>query len=191
MPPKTKVTKDMVTEAGLEVVRREGIESLNVRRVAAELGCSTQPVMYCFPTVEELKNEVYSAADSIHTEYIMRGAESSDTPMLTIGLNYIGFAAEEKHLFRFLFQSDKFRNTSFGDMMNGEELGFLLAPLQAAAGLTERQAREVFGTLFVCVHGIASLIANNSMEYDKEEFTRLLNMTYKGTVGYIKRGEKI
>lgn len=191
MPPKTKITRDMILGAGLEIVRREGIENLNVRRVAAELGCSTQPVMYCYDTVEELKNDIYAAADDVHTEFIMRGADTSDTPMLTIGLNYISFAAEEKHLFRFLFQSDKFRNTSFGDIMNGEELGFLLSPLQDAAGLTGKQAREVFGALFLCVHGIASLIANNSMEYDREEFTRLLNMTFMGAVGYIKQGEEL
>lgn len=190
MPPKTKITRDMILGAGLDIIRQEGIENLNVRRIAAALGCSTQPVMYCYETMDELKNELYAAADGMHTERLMRGADSSGSPMLTIGLNYIGFAAEEKHLFRFLFQSDKFRNTSFGDLMNGEELGFLLAPLQAAAGLTERQAREVFGALFLCVHGIASLIANNSMEYDKEEFTRLLNMTFNGAVGAVKEGEK-
>lgn len=188
MPPKARITKKKITEAGLNIVRTEGESALNVRRVAAELDCSTQPVMYCYDTVDKLKNELYAAADKMHTERLMRGIEDSDNPMLTIGLNYIGFAAEEKNLFRFLFQSDKFRNTSFGDMMNGEELGFILAPLQAAAGLDEAKAREVFGALFVCVHGIASLIANNSIEYDIESFTRLLTVTYMGAVGYIKRG---
>ena len=190
MPPKARITKDMVIEAGLKIVRTEGVEALNVRRIAAELECSTQPVMYHYKTVGELKADVYAAADAVHTERLMRDVQNSDNPMLTIGLNYIGFAAEEKHLFRFLFQSGKFRNTSFGDMMNGEEIGFLLAPLKAAAGLDEKQAREGFGAIFACVHGIASLIANNSIGYDKEGFTRLLTVTFMGAVGYIK-GEKL
>ena len=105
MPPKARITKEMVIEAGLNIVRTEGEGALNVRRVAAELDCSTQPVMYHYKTVDALKADVYTAADTVHTERLMRGAETSDNPMLTIGLNYIGFAAEEKHLFRFLFQS--------------------------------------------------------------------------------------
>ena len=106
MPPKAQITKEMIVEAGLELVRMCGAEALNVRRVAAELKCSTQPVMYHFSTVEELKDEIYSAADEFHTGYIMNVGENEDS-MLAIGMRYIKFAAEEKHLFRFLFQSDK------------------------------------------------------------------------------------
>ena len=51
MPPKAKITRDMIIEAGIKVVREKGAESLNVRQVAAVLGCSTQPVMYHFSTV--------------------------------------------------------------------------------------------------------------------------------------------
>ena len=75
MPPKAKITKEMVISAGLTVVRNEGQESLNVRRVAAELNCSTQPIMYHYKTVEELKADIYAAADSFHTEYIMNPDE--------------------------------------------------------------------------------------------------------------------
>ena len=190
MPPKARITKEMVIEAGLRIVRTEGAEALNVRWVASELGCSTQPVMYHYRTIEELKADVYAAADRIHSERLMSGIDTAAAPMLAIGLNYIGFAAEEKHLFRFLFQSDKFRNTSFGDMMNSEEPGFMIAALEEAAGLTGAQAREVFGALFTCVHGIGSLIANNSLEYDSETFARLLTVTFMGAVGFIKGEEK-
>ncbi|MBR2303695.1 MAG: TetR/AcrR family transcriptional regulator, partial [Ruminococcus sp.] len=64
MPPKPKITKDMVIEAGFKIVRSEGEQALNVRRVASELGCSTKPVMYHFSTVNELKTAVYEYADN-------------------------------------------------------------------------------------------------------------------------------
>ena len=105
MPPKARITKQMIIEAGLKTVRTEGADALNVRRAAAELGCSTQPVMYHYRTVSELKDDVYAAADKLHTEYIMTPDENAKNPMLSIGLRYIRFAHEEKHLFRFLFQS--------------------------------------------------------------------------------------
>ena len=190
MPPKARITKEMIIEAGLEILRGEGQESLNVRRIAAELGCSTQPVMYHYKTVDELKADIYAAADRFHTEYIMRQNENADDPMLSVGLNYIRFAYEEKFLFRFLFQSDKFRNVGLRELIGGEETGFLITPLARQAGLTFEQAKAVFEALFICVHGYASLLANNSMEYREEHCAKLLTSTFMGVIGYTTRGEQ-
>lgn len=55
MPPKPKITKDMVIAAAFEVVRKAGAENINARTVSEILNCSTQPVMYHFATIEELK----------------------------------------------------------------------------------------------------------------------------------------
>ena len=41
MPPKVKVTKEMVAEASFAVIRTKGHESLNARTIAEHLGCST------------------------------------------------------------------------------------------------------------------------------------------------------
>lgn len=186
MPPKAKITRDMIIEAGIKVVREKGAESLNVRQVAAVLGCSTQPVMYHFSTVSELKAAVYAAADELHTAFIMTPDESIGDPFLSIGLRYIRFAAEERELFRFLFQSGKFGNMSFSELMEQEENSPLLAPLCSGAGLDEAQAREVFSVLFMCVHGAACLIANNSMEYEEEHFKKLLTRTFFGVIGAVR-----
>ena len=190
MPPKAKITKEMVVNAGLDILRREGEHNLNVRSIAAELECSTQPVMYHYKTVDELKNDIYFAADVFHTEYIMRPDESGVNPMLSIGLNYIRFAVEEKFLFRFLFQSDKFRNLGFKELLEGGDLMLLIKPLAQQTGLTLAQARTVFETLFICVHGYASLLANNSMEFDEEHCTKLLKNSFMDIVGYMTGGEE-
>lgn len=188
MPPKPKITKDMVIAAGFDIVRNEGLESLNVRSIAAKLNCSTQPVMYHYKTVDELKADIYAAVDGFHTEYIMCPNDAVD-PLLSIGLNYIRFAHEENHLFRFLFQSDKFRNIGFKELINGDETASLLETVVQQAGLDIEQAKTVFETLFICVHGYASLLANNSMEYNEEHCAELLANTFTSIVGFIKRGE--
>lgn len=189
MPPKAKITKEMVITAGFDIVRKEGQENLNVRRIAAELYCSTQPIMYHYKTVDELKADIYAAADSFHTEYIMQPYEKADNPMLAIGLNYIRFAHDEKFLFRFLFQSDKLQNMSFKELLESDETDFLLQPIVRQTGLTTDQAREAFETLFICAHGFASLLANNSIEYDEEHCIKLLSITFTGIIGAIIKGE--
>ena len=190
MPPKARITKEMVIEAGFGIVRSEGDESLNVRRIAAELKCSTQPVMYHYKTVDELKSDIYAAADEFHTEYIMKSAEDADNTLLSIGLNYIRFAEEEKNLFRFLFQSDKFQNIGLTEMLEDEGNDFLIPPLAKQTGLTYGQAKTVFETLFICVHGYASLLANNSMEYNEKHCAETLTNVFMSTVGFIMKGEE-
>ena len=104
MPPKTKVTREMIVEAAAEVVRERGYACVNARTVAQRLRCSTRPVMYRFETIERLKRSAYARADQLHGNYLMRIPPEQD-PVLEIGLNYIRFAVEEPQLFRFLFQS--------------------------------------------------------------------------------------
>lgn len=188
MPPRSQITKEMIVEAGFQLIRREGAQALNVRSIAEELHCSTQPVMYRFSTVEELTEEIYAAADSYHSEYLMTAEIATDDPMLAIGLRYIRFAAEEKHLFRFLFQSDKYAGKDFGEIVGGEELSPVFELLQREAEITAEQSREAFASLFLAAHGIASLLANNSMEYSEEYSKGVLNNVFIGVIGMMKGG---
>ena len=68
MPPRAKITKEMVIDAAFEVAREAGAENINARTVAKKLNCSTQPVMYHFATIEELKEAAYAKADGYHSE---------------------------------------------------------------------------------------------------------------------------
>ena len=101
MPPKVKVTREMVADAAFEVIRTSGHENLNARTIAEYLGCSTQPVLYSFRTVDEIREAAYEQADHFHTEFISP-KETDQNPMLALGLNYVRFGHEEKNLFRFL-----------------------------------------------------------------------------------------
>lgn len=188
MPPKVQITKEMIIEAGFKILREEGAEALNVRRIAAELKCSTQPVMYQFSNVEELKSEIYAAADKYHSGYIMDMDITKGDPMLSIGLRYIRFAAEERNLFRFLFQSEKFAGINFNDLIGNEGLAPIFSVIQEEAGITAEQSREAFASLFLAVHGIASLLANNSLKYDESYFEKILTNIFMGVIGMMKGG---
>lgn len=182
MPPKAKITKEMIVNAAFEIAKEEGSESLSVRAVAKKLGCSTQPVMYCFSTIEEIKKAAYFAADKYHSEYITRISQATDNPMLEIGLNYIRFAAEEKLLFRFLFQSDCFASKNFTELIDTEELSPILQILSQAVGVSSEQAKEIFLSVFMTVHGYASMLANNSMDYDEHTIANQLKKVMTGAI---------
>ena len=108
MSKRATITREMIVNAAFEITRAEGTESVNARSIAEKLGCTTQPVLYHFSTVMEIKEAVYHKADDLHTGYVTDIRGRYNHPMLEMGMQYIRFAVEEKHLFRLLFQSDKF-----------------------------------------------------------------------------------
>lgn len=180
MPPKARVTKDMVVKAAFEVARKTGAENINARTVSEKLNCSTQPVMYHFATIEELKRAAYAKADWFHTEYLMNVEQHNI--LLGIGLNYIRFAVEEPHLFRFLFQSGFSTENSLLEMINSEELKPVISTMQKTMNLNIEQTKEVFVTLALFVHGYASIIINNSLEYNEKIIALHLERVYAGAI---------
>ena len=182
MPAKVKVTKEMIINAAFAVARETGAENINARTVSERLNCSTQPVMYHFATIEELKRTVYAKADRYHSEYLMDLKRPRNGVMLGIGLNYIRFAIEEPHLFRFLFQSDFFDGTTLLELVDAEELAPVLSAMREALGIGMEQTKKVFLTVFLFAHGYASLIANNSLKCDEELINSQLEQAYRGAI---------
>ena len=181
MPPKPRVTEDMIVDAAVEVARQRGYESINARTVSGQLRCSTQPVMYHFSTIDSLKRAAYRRADHLHTEYLLNTPPGQD-PILGIGLNYIRFAVEEPRLFRFLFQSGYAEEKSLLEMVDSEELLPVLEVMREGAGLSPGQIRGVFITVALFAHGYASIIANNRLAFDEKLIAAHLERTWNGAV---------
>ncbi len=180
MPPKIKISKEMIEQAAFEIARTEGADKITARKISKQLHCSTQPVLYHFSSVEEIKKAAYQKADEYHSTYLMNMEKDYGDPMLAIGMNYIRFAVEESNLFRFLFQTNEFSGADMSDLMNLSELLPVLSVLQQETETSE--AKEIFSTLFIFVHGYASMFANNSMDYDEKELSGMLNKVLLGAV---------
>ena len=182
MPRKLAITREMILEGAFQLVREQGHEALSVRSLAARLGCSTQPVLYQFQSVEELRRETYRRADQFHTDYLMALTGEYPYPMLEIGMHYIRFAAEEQRLFRFLFQTDEFSGQSLEELIADPEAAPLLAVLGQVTGMDRERVEKLFLAIFIGVHGYASLLANNSMRYDPAAAQETLTAIFHGLI---------
>ena len=181
MPPKTRVTEEIIIRAAIEVVRRSGYESINARTVSEQLRCSTQPIMYHFSTIDNLKRAAYRQADRMHSEYLMN-IPAGQNPILGIGMNYIRFAVEEPQLFRFLFQSGYAEENSLLEMIDSNELMPVLTAMQEGTGLSMKKTKDVFITVAMFAHGYASMIVNNGLEYDEKLIAEHLIRAWNGAV---------
>lgn len=182
MSRQASTTKEEMLEAAFQLVRRDGHAALTARSLAAELGCSTQPIMYRFPDLAALRELVYQKADEYHTAYLFKADD-----LLGIGLRYVQFAAEETNLFRLLFQSGHFDGSTLTDMVAAPEAEAVVRAAAEGLELPREEALEVFEALYVAVHGYASLIANNAMAYDPDAIKKTLTAIASGLVG--EKGE--
>ena len=186
MPPRAKITKEMIVDTAFHIVQEQGIDKVTARSISEKLNCSTQPVLYHFATIEEIKDSVYKKADEYHTGYIMNMEQDYGNPMLAIGVNYIRFAMEERNLFRFLFQSDEFAGFGILDLVESEDIRPLLEVLKQELDMPMEQVKKVFSTLFIFVHGYASLYANNTMVFDEKVVLEALDNVFLGAVCALK-----
>ena len=177
MPKKPTTTREEMIEGAFRLIRREGFSALTARKLAEELGCSTQPVMYQFPDLENLKDAVYERADIFHSEYILK-----DEDFLEIGLRYIRFASEEPNLFRFLFQTGRFDGSSIRSLTHEVVDDSIVESASKELEMNKEDALDAFEVLFAMVHGYASLIANNALEYDPDALRSALTAVAEGLV---------
>ncbi len=189
MPPQAKVTRENILYAAFGLIRAEGHEALTVRRLAAALSCSTQPVLYQFSSIAEIMEETYRRTDEYHTAFLTDGLEKESDPLLALGLNYIRFGAKEGRLFHFLFQSGRFSGKSPEELVNDPNVERLKDMVSGESGLDAGEAEAVFRILFVAVHGYASLLANNAMRWEPGAAAELLTALYERLV--MKGREKL
>ena len=186
MPAIAKVTKEMIIDAAFEIAKEMGAENINARTVSQKLSCSTQPVLYHFKTIEDVRIAAHKKASEFHMNYVTNLSGKYERPMLEVGMRHIQFAVEEKNLFRFLFHSDYYTGVSLSDWLAGKDFDSLFPILERQAKVDKRQAYSIFTQIFLITHGIASLLANNTMVYDEAYCINTLSNAYFGIMYLIK-----
>ena len=182
MSPRIVTTRDAIAQAAFEIVREEGCEALTVRHIAERLGCTTQPLLYHFKSVEEIRKAAYELAEAFRTSYITELHGDYPHPMLEVGMRYLRFGHDEANVFRFLFQTNELSGRDLLALNDDEKLAPVIDVLQRSAGLDREQAKLAFTSLAVMAHGYASFMANNAMPFNEELARQLLVNAFLGAM---------
>lgn len=178
MPPKPKVSKENVTAAALEVVRKNGAAALNARSVAMALGTSTQPIFSHYKSMEELKRAVIVSADRLYKSYLEMDMAAGEYPAYKAsGMAYIRFAREERELFKLLFMRDRSGEVIFEDH---EAIRPILDIIKRNTGLSEQEAFRFHLEMWIYVHGIATMTATSYLELEPEFISQILTDAFMG-----------
>lgn len=170
MPAKKQVTKGMILNAALKLLREQGYDAVNLKQLAKALGCSTQPVYLSFSGMEELRRELIPLAVAEFERYMKAGSENG--VVCLYGMRYIAFAKGESHLFRFLFM----RFNAFSEIKQAllPMIERSIEKLMAAYRIGHEEADILHDQLWMYAHGIASMIARDFCDWDMDKGERLL-----------------
>jgi len=189
MPPKIKINEEDILDAGIIIVRKSGIEGVNARELAKELGCSIQPIFRTFQNMENLKKALYQKVEENFNAYMINGMNHK-IPLLGMGLAYINFAKEEKKLFKLLFMSDFIEVNGLMDMISGEENKEVIELIAASTQLDEEKAKKLYVDIWLLTHGIGSLAATNQVHFSNEEAETILMDAFKGLLNRFSKKEE-
>ena len=70
MPPKAKISKEMILDTVLDITRQAGFDAVNARSIADKLQCSTRPLFTCYKNMDELKIEFLDFAFEFYNQYV-------------------------------------------------------------------------------------------------------------------------
>lgn len=191
MPPKAKYTREEIIQIALELVSEKGIGALNARNLGAALGTSTRPVFTAFKNMNELIEEVKTAAMHKFDEYARNDSEIGAPAFKNVGMQMILFATEQPKLFQLLYMTENEQSVSFDKVFDklGGTTQKCLDFIMRDYGLKLEEAKMLFRSVWLFTFSLGVLIASKVCRYDEEEVSMMLSQQFRAVMGLIKSGK--
>lgn len=191
MSPKPKFTKEEIVSVALDIVSQGGTEALTARELGAKLGTSARPVFTVFNGMEELQNEVRSAAMARFEN--MRAEQLSGMPTFKqIGMKMVLFGIKEPKLYRLLFMNENESATSFEDMFGrlGSSATQCVETIEKDYALSPSQARTLFEHTWIHTFGIGTLCATGACDFSTDKISEMLTQDFMAMMLLLKGKNK-
>lgn len=167
MPPTVRFTRDAVLNAACQLMRREGMEALNARAIAKELGGSTQPIFRLFTNMEDLHRELILYVARQFQAHAEADMAQSDSPYIQLCTTYLLYGRDEPELFKLLFMRDRVSEGQYSDQTNFD---LVFNILKKETPLDDETALRFFERTWLFIHGLAVCIATKYIPCQDERY---------------------
>ena len=89
MARKESITMQLILDTAFAMTRQEGFANVTARKVAAQAGCSTQPIFRVYKNMDELWDAVYDRAAAFFQDYYGLYPRMGKAPFVNLGMAYI------------------------------------------------------------------------------------------------------
>lgn len=167
MPPTVRFTRDAVLHAACQLMRREGMEALNARAIAKELGGSTQPIFRLFTNMEDLHRELILYVARQFQAHAEADMAQSDSPYIQLCTTYLLYGRDEPELFKLLFMRDRVSEGQYSDQRNFD---LVFNIIKKETPLDDETALRFFERTWLFIHGLAVCIATKYIPCQDERY---------------------
>ena len=167
MPPTVRFTRDAVLHAACQLMRREGMEALNARAIAKELGGSTQPIFRLFTNMEDLHRELILYVARQFQAHAEADMAQSDSPYIQLCTTYLLYGRAEPELFKLLFMRDRVSEGQYSDQTNFD---LVFNIIKKETPLDDETALRFFERTWLFIHGLAVCIATKYIPCQDERY---------------------
>lgn len=167
MPPTVRFTRDAVLHAACQLMRREGMEALNARAIAKELGGSTQPIFRLFTNMEDLHRELILYVARQFQAHAEADMAQSDSPYIQLCTTYLLYGRDEPELFKLLFMGDRVSEGQYSDQTNFD---LVFNIIKKETPLDDETALRFFERTWLFIHGLAVCIATKYIPCQDERY---------------------
>lgn len=167
MPPTVRFTRDAVLHAACQLMRREGMEALNARAIAKELGGSTQPIFRLFTNMEDLHRELILYVARQFQAHAEADMAQSDSPYIQLCTTYLLYGRDEPELFKLLFMRDRVSEGQYSDQTNFD---LVFNIIKKETPLDDETALRFFERTWLFIHGLAVCIATKYILCQDERY---------------------
>lgn len=167
MPPTVRFTRDAVLHAACQLMRREGMEALNARAIAKELGGSTQPIFRLFTNMEDLHRELILYVARQFQAHAEADMAQSDSPYIQLCTTYLLYGRDEPELFKLLFMRDRVSEGQYSDQTNFD---LVFNIIKKETPLDDETALRFFERTWLFIHGLAVCIATKYIPCQDEKY---------------------
>lgn len=190
MPPKQRITREMILEQAFKIAEEQGVMAVTSRSVAKVLGCSIQPVFSQFPTMEELRQATFNYACEQFVREVLSFEDRPDFFMQAVKWT-VDLAKNRPNLFRLFYLSDSFGSRSaFDVMMNFESNRKMREKMQATFDLEEHICKDILLRGCIMLVGICTMICVNHMDLSDEQVMDMMKRTVADMVMGAKSEKK-
>lgn len=167
MPPTVRFTRDAVLHAACQLMRREGMEALNARAIAKELGGSTQPIFRLFTNMEDLRRELILYVARQFQAHAEADMAQSDSPYIQLCTTYLLYGRDEPELFKLLFMRDRVSEGQYSGQTNFD---LVFNIIKKETPLDDETALRFFERTWLFIHGLAVCIATKYIPCQDERY---------------------
>ncbi len=179
MPPKVQIPREQILDTALQLVIREGPDAVNIKRVARELGCSTQPISWTFGNMDGFRNELAAHALRYFNEKVSDNTGTGKNPVsgfAVVGESYLQVAFNEPNLIHFVRANSKriVAKGGLGFVFDPEKSRNLRMALENYLGISSEYAAGFLQTVVVYTQGLVSMIVDGTIHITYDDAVSMM-----------------